>query len=66
MEIRKAHAATMRARAQSLREAACGFSSGVSRTLLDLADAMDAQAALLEAKAAGDDGPARVGGTDGR
>ena len=59
MEIRKVQAAAMRQRAQSLREAACGFSSGVSRTLLDLADAIDAEAALLEAKA---DGPGEVGG----
>jgi hypothetical protein len=54
MEIRKIQADAMRARAQSLREAACGFSSGVSRTLLELADAIDAEAALLEAKAAGE------------
>jgi hypothetical protein len=41
----------MRQRAQSLREAACGFSSGVARTLLELADSIDAQAASLEARA---------------
>ncbi|HEU0133636.1 MAG TPA: hypothetical protein VFR28_02350 [Allosphingosinicella sp.] len=64
MEIRKTHAATMRARAQRLREAACGFSSGVSRTLLELADAIDAQAASLEAKAGGGGEP--HGGADGR
>ncbi len=52
MEIRKVQAEAMRQRAQSLREAACGFSSGVSRTLLELADAIDEEAALLEAKAA--------------
>jgi hypothetical protein len=51
MEIRKVQAAAMRRRAQSLREAACGFSSGVARTLLELADSIDAEAALLEAKA---------------
>lgn len=51
MEIRKVQAAIMRQRAQSLRAAACGFSSGVSRTLLELADSIDAEAALLEAKA---------------
>jgi hypothetical protein len=53
MEIRKVQAEAMRQRAQSLREAACGFSSGVSRTLLELADAIDSEAALLEAKAEG-------------
>ena len=53
MEIRKMQAAAMRRRAQSLREAACGFSSGVSRTLIELADSIDAEAALLEAKARG-------------
>lgn len=57
MEIRKIQAAAMRQRAQSLREAACGFSSGVSRTLLELADAIDAEAAELEAKSAGEAGP---------
>ncbi|HEX8467608.1 MAG TPA: hypothetical protein VF620_07375 [Allosphingosinicella sp.] len=51
MEIRKMQAAAMRQRAQSLREAACGFSSGVSRTLIELADSIDSEAALLEAKA---------------
>ncbi len=56
MEIRKVQAEAMRQRAQSLREAACGFSSGVSRTLLELADAIDAEAALLEAKARSDGG----------
>ena len=55
MEIRKAHASVMRQRAQSLREAACGFSSGVSRILLELADSIEAEAALLEAKARDDD-----------
>ena len=54
MEIRKIQAAAMRLRAQNLRGAACGFSSGVSRTLLDLADAIDAEAAELESKADGD------------
>jgi hypothetical protein len=53
MEIRKLQADAMRARAQSLRAASSGFSSGVSRTLLELADAIDAEAALLEARAAG-------------
>jgi hypothetical protein len=53
MEIRNSQAAAMRERAQNLREAACGFSSGVSRTLYDLADAIDAEAARLEAKAGG-------------
>jgi predicted trehalose synthase len=53
MEIRKVQAEAMRRRAQSLREAACGFSSGVSRTLLELADAIDQEAELLEARAAG-------------
>jgi hypothetical protein len=59
MEIRKVHAAAMRQRAQSLREAACGFSSGVSRTLREIADAIEAEAALLEARAGegGGDGP---------
>lgn len=52
MEIRKVQAAAMRQRAQSLREASCEFSSGVSRTLIELADAIDAEAAELEAKAA--------------
>jgi hypothetical protein len=51
MEIRKSQAAAMRERAQNLRDAACGFSSGVSRTLFELADAIDAEAARLEAKA---------------
>ncbi len=51
MEIRKIQAEAMRRRAQSLREAACGFSSGVSRTLLELADAIDGEAAELEARA---------------
>ena len=55
MEIRKLQAAAMRHRAQNLRVAACGFSSGVSRTLIELADAIDAEAALLEAKAAAED-----------
>ena len=55
MEIRKMQAAAMRQRAQSLRKAASGFSTGVSRTLLELADSIDAEAALLEAKAAGKD-----------
>lgn len=61
MEIRKIHAEAMRRRAQSLREAACGFSSGVSRTLLELADSIDAEAALLEAGVRGDaeKGPTR-------
>ena len=54
MEIRKIQADAMRARAQSLRAASSGFSSGVSRTLLELADAIDAEAAELEAKAAGE------------
>jgi hypothetical protein len=54
MEIRKVQAEAMRQRAQSLREAACGFSSGVSRTLLELADAIDQEADLLEARAASD------------
>lgn len=54
MEIRKIQAAAMRRRAQDLRGAACGFSSGVSRTLLELADAIDAEAAELEAKADGE------------
>jgi hypothetical protein len=58
MEIRKMQADAMRQRAQSLREAACGFSSGVSRTLLELADSIDAEAAELEAKAEGGAGPA--------
>ncbi|HEX8125864.1 MAG TPA: hypothetical protein VF548_09810 [Allosphingosinicella sp.] len=53
MEIRKMQAAAMRQRAESLRKAACGFSTGVSRTLLELADSIDAEAALLEAKARG-------------
>jgi hypothetical protein len=52
MEIRKLQAAAMRHRAQGLREAACGFSSGVSRTLIELAEAIEAEAAELEAKAA--------------
>jgi hypothetical protein len=52
MEIRKVQAEAMRRRAQSLREAACGFSSGVARTLIELADSIDAEAALLEAGAA--------------
>lgn len=56
MEIRQMQAAAMRHRAQNLREAACGLSSGVSRTLLELADAIDAEAALLETKAAGGNG----------
>jgi hypothetical protein len=51
MEIRKLQAAAMRQRAQNLRQAACEFSSGVSRTLFELADAIDAEAATLEAKA---------------
>ena len=54
MEIRKVQAAAMRQRAQSLRAAACGFSSGVSRTLIELAEAIEAEAALLEAKADGE------------
>ncbi len=54
MEIRKLQADMMRARAQSLRAASSGFSSGVSRTLLELADAIDAEAALLDARAAGE------------
>jgi hypothetical protein len=58
MEIRKMQAAAMRQRAQSLREAACGFSSGVSRTLLELADSIDAEAAELEARGQGGAGPA--------
>lgn len=58
MEIRKMQADAMRQRAQSLREAACGFSSGVSRTLLELADSIDAEAAELEAKSEGGAGPA--------
>jgi hypothetical protein len=53
MEIRKMQAAAMRQRAQSLREAACGFSSGVARTLFELADSIDAEAALLEARPPG-------------
>ncbi|HYW15817.1 MAG TPA: hypothetical protein VE891_06655 [Allosphingosinicella sp.] len=57
MEIRKMQAAAMRQRAQGLREAATGFSSGVSRTLLELADSIEAEAALLEAKVS-DDGDA--------
>ena len=60
MEIRKTQAAAMRQRAQSLRQAACGFSSGVSRTLLELADSIDVEADQLEAKAAsGEGGPSR-------
>jgi hypothetical protein len=51
MEIRESQAAAMRERAQNLREAACGFSSGVSRTLFELADSIDAEAARLELKA---------------
>jgi hypothetical protein len=51
MEIRKIQAAAMRIRAQNLRKAACGFSSGVSRTLSELADSIDAEAETLEAKA---------------
>lgn len=54
MEIRKVQAEAMRRRAQGLREAACGFSSGVSKTLLELADAIDEEAALLEAKDRGE------------
>jgi hypothetical protein len=53
MEIRKIQAAAMRQRAQSLRKAASGFSTGVSRTLLELADSIDAEAALLEARSRG-------------
>jgi hypothetical protein len=53
MEIRKRQAEAMRRRAQSLREAACGFSSGVARTLLELADSIDAEAAALEAGSRG-------------
>ena len=62
MEIRKIQAEAMRRRAQGLRAAACGFSSGVTQTLLDLADSIDAEAASLEAKA-GDDGSPEVGGS---
>jgi hypothetical protein len=54
VEIRKIQAEAMRRRAQGLREAACGFSSGVSRTLLELADSIDAEAASLEAGPGGD------------
>lgn len=54
MEIRKVQAAAMRQRAQNLRRAACEFSSGVSRTLFELADAIEAEAAELEAKADGE------------
>ncbi|HYG47714.1 MAG TPA: hypothetical protein VD846_07200 [Allosphingosinicella sp.] len=50
MEIRKVQAAAMRQRARSLREAACDFSSGVSRTLIELAEVIEAEAARLEAK----------------
>ena len=39
-------------RAQGFREAACGFSSGISRTLIELAEAIEAEAAEPEAKAA--------------
>ncbi|HEX8307956.1 MAG TPA: hypothetical protein VF645_06000 [Allosphingosinicella sp.] len=60
MEIRKMQAAAMRQRAQSLRKAASGFSTGVSRTLIELADSIEAEAALLESKAAG-----KGGGRDG-
>lgn len=56
MEIRKMQAAAMRQRAENLRAAAGGLSSGVTRTLLDLADAIDWEAALLEAKADGEAG----------
>ncbi len=56
MEIRKIQAAAMRRRAQGLRKAACGFSSGASRTLLELADSIDAEAASLEARATGEGG----------
>jgi TRAP-type uncharacterized transport system substrate-binding protein len=52
MEIRKSQAAAMRQRAQNLRMAAGGVSSGASRILIELADTIDAEAALLEAKAA--------------
>jgi len=55
MEIRKMQAAAMRQRAQGLREAACGFSSGVSRTLLELADSIDAEAESLEARSSPED-----------
>ena len=54
MEIRKVQAEAMRQRAQNLREAACGFSSGVSRTLFELAEAIDREASELEAKAGGE------------
>jgi hypothetical protein len=50
MKIRKSQAAAMRERAQNLRDTACGFSSGASRALLELADLIDAEAARLEAK----------------
>ncbi|MET1111698.1 MAG: hypothetical protein ABWX67_09260 [Allosphingosinicella sp.] len=62
MEIRKLQAAAMRHRAQNLREAACGLSSGVSRTLYELADSIDAEAALLEARAAGGSANGEEGG----
>jgi hypothetical protein len=62
MEIRKMQAAAMRHRAQNLRAAACSFSSDVSRTLIELADAIDVEAALLEAKAAEDFGGGEGGG----
>lgn len=61
MEIRKTQAAAMRQRAQNLRQAACGFSSGVSRTLLELADSIDAEADLLESKAVGKGKPGHRG-----
>lgn len=62
MEIRKIQAAAMRERAQSLREAACGFSSGVALTLIQLADSIDAEAALLEVRGEADGEPSPPGG----
>ena len=54
MKIRRSQAAAMRERARNLREAGCDFSPDVSRTLFELADAIDAEAARLEAKEAGE------------
>lgn len=56
MEIRKMQAAVMRQRAQGLRVAACSCSVDVSRALLELADSIDAEAALLESKGGGGTG----------